>query len=133
MLFSLQASSLVLTPVLSHELLPHGYSTGNRSDIIVFMLELLRCWQLCHGLLHMPVLRADPEENRTWNLGPTHFLLPFRGCPLHCPHQLQQGAEHQNTSASVSQSRADEDYALFSATLCIRVIIYSSTTEQIVF
>lgn len=80
----------------------------NRSDIIVFLLELLRRRQLAHGLLHVPVLRADSAENGMCSLGPAHFLLPFGGCPIHCSCSREQ----RTTSASVTQSRADEDRCL---------------------
>lgn len=91
---------------------PMAAAAESRSDIIVFMLEFLRHWQLSHGLLHMPALRADWTENRMWNLGPTQILLPY-SCPVHFSCSKEQRA----TSAPVTQSREDED-----ATLCIRII-----------
>lgn len=84
---------------------PMATAAENRSDTIVFLLEFPRRWQLSHGLLHMPVLRADWAGSRTWNLGPTRLLLPFGGCPVRCSCSREQRA----TPASVTPSRADED------------------------
>lgn len=66
---------------------PMAIEAENRSDIIVFMLEFLRPWQLSHVLLHMPVLRADSAESRIGN-------LPAPPRRLSCKLQLQQGPEN---------------------------------------
>lgn len=108
---------------------PMAAAAANRSDTIVFMLEFLRRWQLSHGLLHMSVLGIDWAESRygIWD--------------QHAPCSPSEAVP--NTSAAAGsrephlhlQRRAEQTKrcALFSATLCIRVITSSSTTEQIAF
>lgn len=106
----LRASSQTLTPVLCRELFPprlQQQKTG-QTDIITSTLELLKRRQLSHGLLHLPVPAADSAGNGMWNLGPAHFGLPFRGCPIY----FSWSSEHRITSALLTQSREDEDSCL---------------------
>lgn len=83
---------------------PTAAAAANRSDTIIFMLEFPRRWQLSHGLLHMPVLGTHWAESRTWNLGPTRSLLPFRGCSDHFSCSREQGT-HLHLQPRAEQSR----------------------------
>ena len=125
----LQASSQMLTPVLCHELFPswlQQQKTGQTSSPPCWSYWTVgSCPMVCCTCLSLW------QTHREWAVESGTSTLP---APLQrLSHTLQLEQQAENRICISNRAEKMKMYALFSATLIIGVITFSSTMEQIIF